>query len=105
MVKTDICNNGEIWVDYICAIKTTAKSDFYDSDITLYDESRRVVLLVRVCPAEIEALLRPNTLRRDFRALFRLDLQGEEALFRLEEVSEYDPVRGIAKCIFIKECC
>ncbi len=78
---------------------------FYDSDITLYDESRRVVALVRVRHAEIEALLRPNALRRDFRALFRLDLQGEEALFRLEEVSEYDPVRGIAKCIFIKECC
>lgn len=76
---------------------------FWDGNIAALNESKRVELSVRLYPEEIEAMLSPNSLGRDFRALYRLVIDGESALFRLEEVCDYNPAAGgVAKCVFLK---
>lgn len=77
---------------------------FWDGNITALNESKRVELSLVLHPEEVEAMLSPNSLGRDFRALYRLTIYGESALFRLEEVCDYNPAAGgSTRCVFIKE--
>ncbi len=77
---------------------------FWDGNIAALNESKRVELSLMLYPEEIEAMLSPNTLGRDFRALYRLVVDGESSLFRLEEVCDYNPADGgSTRCVFIKE--
>ena len=77
---------------------------FWDGNITALNEGKRVELSLVLHPEEVEAMLSPNALGRDFRALYRLVIDGESALFRLEEVCDYNPAGGgSTRCVFIKE--
>ena len=76
---------------------------FYDKVFETYDKSKKVTAYICIKPEEIEALVNINSLARDFRALYRLSINGENALYRLEQVCDYDPTMPSAKCIFIKE--
>lgn len=76
---------------------------FYDSNFEMYDRSKRVTLYLDLRPEDIEPLIAPNRLKRDFRALYRLNVGGESSLFYLEEVCDYSPnVTKPTKCIFTK---
>ncbi len=77
---------------------------FRDHETALLRSGKRLEVYLDLTPADIEPLLRPNRLLRDFRGLFRLRIGGETALYRLEEVVNYTPApRQSTKCIFLKE--
>lgn len=73
-----------------------------EEEIALINRSRRIKLYVRLHPEEVEALATPNDLARDLRAAYRLRIGGESGLYRLEEVSDYNPCAASTKCSFIK---
>ena len=77
---------------------------FWNENIRMLNESKRVELSLMLYPEDIEALVSPNSLKRDFRALYRFTLDGESAMFRLEEVCDYNPgAGGLTRCVFVKE--
>jgi hypothetical protein len=77
---------------------------YYDSTIAACALGKRIEAYVRLYPEDVEAIMYPNRLKRDFRALFRLRIGGECALWRLEEICDYDPAKGEStKCVFVKE--
>lgn len=67
----------------------------YDRSIEQYNSGRRITLYLRLNPEDIEPLISPNGLRRDFRALFKLAIEGETVMCRLEEISRLQPVGRI----------
>lgn len=75
----------------------------YDRSIEQYNSGRRITLYLRLNPEDIEPLISPNGLRRDFRALFKLAIEGETVMCRLEEISDYNPSAGSTRCVFLKE--
>lgn len=64
---------------------------------------RKLTAWLRLRPYEIEQLAVPNRLGHDFRASFRFRIDGETSLWRLEEVSCYDPSAVSTKCVFIQQ--
>ena len=75
----------------------------YDRSIEQYNSGRRITLYLRLNPEDIEPLISPNGLRRDFRALFKLAIEGETVMCRLEEISDYNPSAGSTRCVFLNE--
>lgn len=76
---------------------------YYDTSVALCNESKRVEAYVCMGPEDVEPFIRPNSLKHDFRALYRLEIEGENALYRLLEIVEYNPAEPSVKCVFIKE--
>ncbi len=76
---------------------------FYDRTFETYNNSKKVEAYICLAPEEVEALVYPNSLGKDFKALYRLVINGENALYRLEQVCDYDPNAASVKCVFIKE--
>ena len=70
--------------------------------VAVYAGGVRLEAWVRLWPDDIEALIRPNYLMRDFRARFRLYVDGEWSNWRLEEVCDYHPSSPSTRCIFTK---
>ena len=62
---------------------------WWDGLVAVYAGGVRLEAWVRLWPDDIEALIRPNYLMRDFRARFRLYVDGEWSNWRLEEVCDY----------------
>ncbi len=78
--------------------------EYYDGTFDIYNNSKKVTLYLRLRPQDIEPLVIINSQRRDFRALFKLELSGETALFYLDEICDYNPISGDSvKCVFIKK--
>jgi hypothetical protein len=74
---------------------------FWDGSIDILNRARRLTVWIRLAPHDIEALAQPNRLKHDFRALFRLEIDGEFANYMLEEVADYDSAAASAKCVFV----
>ncbi len=74
----------------------------YDRDIRLWNNSRRVTLWLDLDPVDVESLSFPTGTGPDFNSIFRLDLDGEQGYYTLEEVCNYNPSAASTKCIFIK---
>ncbi len=74
----------------------------YEGNVRLWNEGRRVVLWLVIEPFEMESLSFPGERGGGFRTLFSLTIDGEEGLYRLEEVCDYDPSAPSTKCVFIK---
>jgi hypothetical protein len=75
---------------------------YWDHDARLWNEGRRVTLHLALEAADIEELSFPTGHGADFRALYRLTIDGEECLYRLEEVCDYTPDAPSTKCVLIK---
>jgi hypothetical protein len=73
-----------------------------DRDTRLWNRGRRVTLWLALDAPDIESLSFPTGHGADFRALYRIDLDGEECLWRLEEVCDYTPGAPSTRCILIK---
>lgn len=77
---------------------------YYDQTIDIYNNSRRVSLYLKLDPKDIEPLIVLNSKKRDFRALYKLNIGNEDALFYLEQVCDYNPESSDStQCIFIKK--
>ncbi|MDR1197658.1 MAG: hypothetical protein LBK94_01415 [Prevotellaceae bacterium] len=76
----------------------------YEYNITMYNYGRRITCYIYLMPKDIESILFPNDSYKDFRGLFKLKIDGEYLLCRLEKINDYNPESGAAtKCQFIKE--
>lgn len=75
---------------------------WFDRDVKLWNRSKRIAMWLNLDPADIESLSFPTGWGPDFRKLYRIDIDGEEGLYRLEEVCGYNPSASSTKCIFIK---
>lgn len=80
----------------------TGLHKWWDGLVDTYNNGRRLEVWMKLGPEDIEVLLRPNNLMRDFRAVFRLFIEGEWSDWRLEEIDGYNPTIPSTKCIFIK---
>lgn len=75
---------------------------YYDSTIELYNNGKRITAYLDLTAEEVEPFMLPHSLIQDFRALFRLRINGENVLCRLEEIVDYQPQHtGPTKCIFV----
>lgn len=75
-----------------------------DADAEQLLHGRRVEAWVMLRPCDVESFVSLTSLKTDFRALYRLTIDGESALYRLEEIVDYNPQGSTpTKCIFIKE--
>lgn len=82
----------------------TGLNKYWKKTIALYNKSKNIELYINLEPKDIEPFLVPNRNKHDFRALFRLTIDGENTLYRLEEIKGYNPTGGTStKCLFIKE--
>lgn len=75
---------------------------YWDFDFENSNSSRRIILYINLEPEEIEPLIFPNSLKRDFRAVFLLDINGEKCRCRLQEICGFNPLSQSTKCVFIK---
>lgn len=77
---------------------------YRDKETRQVGAGKRIEIYLDLTPDDVEPLIRPGSLTRDFRGLFRLTIGGESALYRLEEISGYEPSsNGPTKCVFLKE--
>ncbi len=67
---------------------------FWDADVRLWNGSRRVTLNLALSAVDIE--------NADFRRPIALVIDGERALYRLEEIVDYSPTATSTKCVLIK---
>ena len=72
---------------------------YWQERVDALNHSKRLTLRVALTPDEVESIAYPNSLGRDFRALYRVRLEGEEVLCRLEEVCDYNPSAPSTKCV------
>ena len=75
---------------------------YWDSTVDTLSNARRVTLYLHLTPTDVEPLAMPDRLANDFRALYRLTIDGEPALYRLEEVCDYNPEQASVKCKFVQ---
>lgn len=76
---------------------------FWDRNIDMYNRGRSLEVWLRLEPSDVEPFIEPNRLRRDFRARFRLRINGETGYWRLEEICDYTPGAASTKCVFVKD--
>lgn len=72
---------------------------YWQERVEALNRYKRITLRVALSADEVEAIAYPNSLGRDFRALYRVKLEGEDVLCRLEEVCDYNPSAPSTKCV------
>jgi hypothetical protein len=80
----------------------TGLHSMWDGRVRLWNHSRRVTLWLALSAADVSSLAFPADGDAGFRALYRLKIDGETALYRLEEVCDYSPNAPSTKCVFVK---
>ncbi len=65
------------------------------------NQARRIELNIEIFPDEVEGMVMPNSSERDLRALYKLTIEGEELLCRLEGVHRYNPANATTRCTFV----
>ena len=76
---------------------------YYDSWIKSIDNDKIVTLNVYLQPGDVEPLIVPNGLARDFRARYKISVDSETIYVRLLRIENYDPLKYSARCVFLKE--
>lgn len=77
---------------------------YYTGLIDTYNYGKRITAMIKLSPVEVENLMLPNEQKKDFRAKFLININGEDVLCRLEEVNDYDPTSNEAtECVFVKQ--
>jgi hypothetical protein len=95
----------------------TGLHSMWDRDVRLWNSGRRVTVWLALDALDVESLAFPagsggaggaggagdaGAASADFHALYRLTIDGEPALYRLEEVCDYTPAAPSTKCGLIK---
>lgn len=79
-------------------------NQYYKDNISVYNVGRRISVYLKLEPQDVEAIQFPNSLKRDFRAVFLLNLDGEDVPCLLESIEDYNPASGAStKCVFISD--
>ena len=74
---------------------------FWQHRLARLNTARRIELNLRLFPDEVEAIVRSGGSGADFRALYKLTVEGEELLCRLERIAHYNPTTPTARCTFV----
>ena len=74
---------------------------FWRHRLARLNTARRIELSLRLFPDEVEAVAMSGGSGADFRALYKLSVEGEEVLCRLERIAHYNPVNPTARCTFV----
>ncbi len=74
----------------------------WERDLRLWNHSRRITAWLTLSAADISSLSFPAAGEAGFGALYRIALDGEECVCRLEEVCDYSPGEASTKCVLIK---
>ena len=80
----------------------TGLHKYWDANIGSYNTGRRLTIWLRLGADDIEAIIQPNSMKRDFRARFQFRIDGEDSVWYLEEVCGYNPSDPSTKCVFVK---
>lgn len=77
---------------------------YHDHRVDVYNKSKKITQYIFLEPHEIEQIVLPNSQKKDWRALYKIKVMGEEVLCRLLSIENYNPTkRTSTKCVFIKE--
>lgn len=76
-------------------------SSYHQSRINTLNHSRRLTLGLIAYPEEVASLMTPTSVGWDFRALFLVDVAGEQVLCRLEAINDYNPATAVASATFV----
>lgn len=74
---------------------------YYTPNITAYNSSRRVTVYLNLKAKDIEGFARLSSQKRDFRAMYILEIDGERGVYEIESINDYTPDNS-TKCTFIK---
>lgn len=91
--------DGETTLSFADREGTKGLHRFYDKQIELWRKGKRLTCYCRIEAWEIEAL-RMNDHNLNFSSDFKLNINGEDILAKLESV-EYEPTNTTNKCTFI----
>jgi len=75
---------------------------YYDNNVRTYNRAKRITCHMHLDVTDIEPFAKLNELKQDFRAKFRLKIDGEYVLCNLEEISDWKSEKESTKCTFIK---
>ncbi len=79
----------------------TGLHKYYDNNVKMYNKSKRIACYMHLKPVDIEPFAKLNLLKQDFRARFKLMIDGEYVYCNLESISDYKKWRS-TKCVFVK---
>lgn len=75
---------------------------WWEETLNTYHAGIRLSVWLSLTPDDIESFVMPNYLKRDFRAHYRLHIDGEWGDWKLEEICDYTPDAPSTRCIFTK---
>lgn len=75
---------------------------YYDTHYEALNSARRVTLSLRLSAVDLLPIIATDRNRSDLRAVYRLSIGGEEELYRLEAIEEWDEKENMARCRFIQ---
>ena len=79
-------------------------NQYYQDNISAYNVGRRITMYLKLGPQDVEPIQFPNRGMQDFRAVFLLNIDGEDVPCLLESIEDYNPASGAStKCIFISD--
>lgn len=73
---------------------------YYNAHYEELREARRVTLSLALSAVDLLPIMATDPARGDLRSAFRLTIGGEEGLYRLNAIEEFDPEQGVARCRF-----
>lgn len=75
---------------------------YWDENMELLNNGRRIELHLNLGAEDIEPFITQNALKKDFRAFFKIKIDEEDIVCRLEEICDYNPSRREStKCRFV----
>ena len=75
---------------------------YYDAHYEELNEARYVTLSLRLSAADLLPIIATDPAGRDLRAVYRLVIGGEEELYRLDAIEEFQPEECVARCRFVQ---
>lgn len=77
-------------------------SSRYEHRLMLCDQSRRLTIRVHLDSDTVASISHPQSTECSFRNLYRLNIDGEDALWILESINDYNPGEASPECVFVK---
>jgi hypothetical protein len=74
---------------------------WWDHRVEALNYSRRLTLYISLRPEEVEQIVVPTSTKRDFRAHYLVEVDGQRLLCRLEEVVDYNPASPSTRLVMV----
>jgi hypothetical protein len=74
---------------------------YWQPQVDMLNHSRRITLYASLRPEEVEQIVVPTSTKRDFRAHYLVEVDGQRLLCRLEEVVDYNPASPSTRLVMV----